>query len=121
MGGGLVDVRGIAIPGDVAEETVRMRLVATSYLGAGELEEAASKRACLVHAADEKQGLAQLGEDERAQRCAVSRGYGLQHLVEESLGLRGASGESIRCAPLQSPPVRPDTRQVCYGQPRQAG
>ena len=41
-----------------------MRLVAASCVGAGEIEEASGKRTCLVHAADEEQGLAQLGEHE---------------------------------------------------------
>ena len=40
MGGGLVDIWGLATHGNVAEETVRMRLVAASRMGAGEVAEA---------------------------------------------------------------------------------
>ena len=73
-----------------------MRLVAASSLGAVELEEASGQRARLVHAADEEQGLAQLGEHERMEDHAASGGHALQRLVQEREGLRSASGQGIR-------------------------
>ena len=73
-----------------------MRLVAASCVGAGEFEEAPGERARLVHAADEEQGLAQLGEHECMEEHAASGGHALQHLVQEREGLRSAPGEGIR-------------------------
>ena len=67
VGGGLVDVRGLAMHGDLAEEPAGMRLVAAARVGTGEFEEASGQRTRLVHAADEEQGLAQLGEHERME------------------------------------------------------
>ena len=54
VGDGLVGVRGLATHGDLAEEWVGMRLVATPGVGMGEFEKAFCKRACLVYAADEE-------------------------------------------------------------------
>jgi hypothetical protein len=47
---------------DFAKETVGMGLVAAPRVSAGEYEEAAGKCARLVNAADEAQGLTQLGD-----------------------------------------------------------
>ena len=77
MGGGLVDIRGLATHGDVAEETAGMRLVAASCVGVGEIEEAFGERARLVYAADEKQRLAQLGEHECREEHGVPGGNAL--------------------------------------------
>ena len=53
MGGGLADVRGRAMRGDLAEEAQGLRLVPAPGVGVGEVEEASGKRARLVDAADE--------------------------------------------------------------------
>ena len=95
-GFGLVDVQGLAVPGNIAEETAGMRLVTASWVGAGEFEEALGKCARLVHAADEEQGLAQLGEHKLMGEHTVPGGNALQHLVQEREGLRSMPGESIR-------------------------
>jgi hypothetical protein len=58
-----------------------MRLVAVSYMGAGELEEAPGKCARLVHAANEQACLAQLVEQERMVQYAAPGGNALQRLV----------------------------------------
>ena len=41
--------------------------LATPYMGTGVLQETFGKRTCLLHTADEEQGLAQLGEHERLE------------------------------------------------------
>jgi hypothetical protein len=92
----LVDVQGLALHSNFAEEAMRMCLVAAPYLGTGELEKAASKRARFVHAADEEQGFAQLGEHKRLEDHAAPGGHTLQRLVQEREGLHYASGKSIR-------------------------
>ena len=96
MGGGLVDVWGLATYGNVAKETVGMRLMATSCVGAGEFEEASGKRACLVHAADEQLCLTQFGERECLIGCAAPGNHALQHLIQERESLGNAPGEGIR-------------------------
>jgi hypothetical protein len=58
VGSSLVDTRGLATHDNVTKETVGMRLVAAPDVGTGEIEEASSKCARLVHAADEEQGFA---------------------------------------------------------------
>jgi hypothetical protein len=74
MGGGLVYVRGMATHGNITKESQSMRLVAASWMGVGEFEEAFGKGARLVHAADEEQGLAQLGEHKRIAEHVASGG-----------------------------------------------
>ncbi len=96
VGGSLVDVRGLATPGDLAEEPVGMRLVAMPGVGVGEIEETCGEGACLVHAADEQTRLAQLGEHQRMEEHAPAGGQALQHLVQERQGLRRAPGQGIR-------------------------
>src|SRR5207249_638275 len=71
VGFGRLGLRRITTCGGLTEEPVGMRLVAASSLGAVELEEASGQRARLVHAADEEQGLAQLGEHERMEDHAA--------------------------------------------------
>src|SRR5947207_8218638 len=80
MGCGLVDVWGLATCGNVAEETVGMRLIAAPCVGAGEFEEAFGKRARLVPAADEQVCLAQLGECECLGKRVVPGNHALPHL-----------------------------------------
>src|SRR5438132_363712 len=80
---GWLDLRGLALRGDLTEETVRMRLIAPSCVSAGEIEEASGKCACLVYAAYEEQGFTQLSEYERIEEHGVSGGNALQHLVQE--------------------------------------
>ena len=77
VGGGLVDVWGLATHDDVAEKPVGMRLVAGSCVRAGDIEEAFGERARLVHAANEEQGLAQCGEHEGMAEHAVPGGHAL--------------------------------------------
>ena len=73
-----------------------MRLVAASRVRAGEVEQAFGKRARLVHAADEEQGLAQLCEHERREDHGAPGGDALHHLVQERQGLGSAPGQGIR-------------------------
>lgn len=82
--------------GDLAEEPVGKRLVAASCVGTRKFEEAPGQRARLVHAADEEQGLAQLGEHQGMEEQEAPGGHALQHLVEEWEGLRSAPGKGIR-------------------------
>ena len=77
VGGGLVEVWGLATHGALAEESQRMHLVAASCVGAGELKETFGERTRLVHAADEEQGLAQLGEHERMEEQEAPGGHAL--------------------------------------------
>src|SRR5438132_6600835 len=99
VGFGLLGLRRITTCGGLTEEPVGMRLVAASYEGAGELEEASGKRARLVYAADEEQGLAQLSEHERmvvGEDHAAPGGRALQRLVQEREGLHSTPGQGIR-------------------------
>src|SRR6266849_3300596 len=98
LGGGLVDLAAIAMRRELAEETVRMRLVAAPRVGARDLEETAGKRARLVNATDEEQSLDQLGEHEPQIEDAASGGDALQHLVQEREGIRSTPGQGIRRA-----------------------
>src|SRR6476659_8136469 len=66
-GDGLVDVRGLATPGALAEEPADMRLVAMPGVDMGNLEETFGEGAGLSHAADEQTRLAQLGERQRME------------------------------------------------------
>src|SRR5262249_15954007 len=96
MGCGLVDVWGLATYGNVAEETVGMRLIAASDVGARELADASGQRARLVHTADEAEGLAQLGGGGRRIRETRPASNALSHLVEERESLRATPGQDIR-------------------------
>ena len=96
MSGGLVGVRGLATYGDVAEETVCMRLVAAFCMGVEEVEEAPGQCARLVHATDEEQGLTQLGEHKRLEEHIAPGGHTLQRLIQEQQGFRHTPGKGIR-------------------------
>src|SRR6266540_2709786 len=82
----LVDVRGLAMHGNLAEELAGMRLVTASGVGARELEEAFGLSARLLHAADEEQGLAQPGKHKRMEEHAAPGGNALQRLVQNWQG-----------------------------------
>ena len=65
-------------------------------MGVGEFEQAIlCKRARLVHAVDEEQGLAQLGEHEGMAEHAVPGDNAIEHLVQERQGLGSTPGKSI--------------------------
>ena len=72
-----------------------MCLVAAPRMDAVEFEEASGKRARLVHAADEEQGLAQLGEHERMEDHAAPGSHTLQRLVQEWKSLHNAPSKGI--------------------------
>src|SRR5262245_23022160 len=97
VGFGLGNVRWIAMRGTVAQETVRMRLVAMPCVGAGEIEEAFGKGARLVHAVNEEQSLTQLGEHNSILEYAAPGGKAFQHLVQEWECLCNTPGKGIRC------------------------
>src|SRR5262245_48233657 len=96
MGFGGLDLWGITMRGNLAEEPAGMCLIATSCVGTGEIEEAPGQCTRLVHAANEEQGLAQLGEYEGMEEQEPPSGHALQHLVDEWEGLRRAPGKGIR-------------------------
>ena len=73
-----------------------MRLVAASWEGAGDLDEASGERVRLVHAADEEQGLAQLGKHERMEGHGAPGSHALQRLVQAGEGSRSTPGKGIR-------------------------
>ena len=58
VGGGLVDVRRLVMPGDLAEEPIGVCLIASSGVGTGEIEEVAGEEARVLHTADEQQSIA---------------------------------------------------------------
>jgi hypothetical protein len=96
VGGSLVNVWGLATPGDLAEEPAGMCPVAMPGVGVGELEETCGEGTGLIHAADEQTRLAQLGEHQRMEEHATAGGKALQHLVQERPGRRRAPGQGIR-------------------------
>jgi len=96
MGCGLVDVWGLATHGNIAEETVGMRLIAASCVGTREFEKACGEGTSFIHTADEQTRLAQLGEHQRMQEHAPAGGQALPHLVQERQSLRSAPGQGIR-------------------------
>src|SRR5919201_392990 len=83
VGFGLVVLWWLTSCRNVTEETVRMCLIATSWVRPGEVEKACGERTRLVRTTDEEQGLTQLGEHERMAEHAVPGGNALQHLVQE--------------------------------------
>src|SRR5439155_10339832 len=95
VAGSLVDVRGLATPGDLTEETAGMRLIAASCMGVGGFEEAPGKCTRLLHTADEQACLTQLGEHERMEKHTASGDHALQRLVQEREGIRHASGQGV--------------------------
>src|SRR5262245_15258968 len=95
MGGGLVDVRGIAMHGNVAKQTAGVRLVAVSWVGAGEGAEAVCKRARLVHTANAQACLTQFGEHALMGKHTTPGGNTLQHLCQKRQGLSSMPSEGI--------------------------
>ena len=75
-----------------------MHLIAASDVGADAFEEVTGKPARLVHAADEEQGLTQLGEYELMEEYAASCGHALHGLFQEWEGLRSTASARIRRA-----------------------
>ena len=65
VGGAWVDVEATATPGGLSLEATGVRVLAGRRAGAGHLEEESDERAGVVHATDEQQRLAQLGQHER--------------------------------------------------------
>ena len=81
MGGGLVDVWGLTTHGNVAEETVRMRLVAASGVGAGEFERrSASVLASSTRPTRSRASLSSVSTS-AVEEHGVPGGNALQHLV----------------------------------------
>ena len=119
VGFGLGNVRRITMRGSVAQETVRMRLVTMPCVGAGEIEEAFGKSTRLVHAVNEEQGLAQLGEHNSVLEYTAPGGKALQHLVQEWKRLRNTPGKGIRC-PQDGGGQGKETRDVAALAERQA-
>jgi hypothetical protein len=62
MGRRRLDLEGMAMHSDIAEELAGMRLIAASFVGASEVEEACCEPARLLHTTAAEQGLAQLRE-----------------------------------------------------------
>ncbi len=72
MGCGRLTLWGIALHGDVAEESKRLRLVAPSWMGTGEFVELFGECARVLDAAHEQQPLAQLSERARSSASMIT-------------------------------------------------
>src|SRR4029453_10567587 len=83
VGFGQLGLGGLTLCGDLTEETGCMCLVAAFCLSVEEFEETPGQCARLVHATDEEQGLAQLGEHKRLEDHTAPGGHALQRLVQE--------------------------------------
>jgi hypothetical protein len=74
-----------------------MRLVVASHVGAEEIEEAFSKGACLVHAAEEKHGLAQLGEHKRPEEHTAMCRSRRSSCPSSCMALNSQRGQKCTC------------------------